>query len=81
MSVRIINLDEASSIQIGDFVAIDSESQGTRKFDATKLGDIVGANIASNYNSGASYAVGQFCLCHVGSLVLSMVLCYYAKAL
>lgn len=67
MSVRIINLDEASSIQIGDFVAIDSESQGTRKFDATKLGDIVGANIASNYNPSASYAIGQFCL-HDGDL-------------
>lgn len=62
MSVRIINLDEASSIQIGDFVVIDSELQGTRKFDATKIGDIVGANIASNYNPSASYAVGQFCL-------------------
>jgi hypothetical protein len=62
MSIRIVNLTETASLQSGDFVAIDNESQGTHKFDATKLGDIMGANIATVYSSASSYTVGQLCM-------------------
>ena len=53
MSVRIIGLDEVSTIQDGNYIAIDSETGGTKKFDATKVGYLMGQNIAADYNSSA----------------------------
>ena len=62
MSVRIIGLDEVSTIQSGDFIAIDSETGGTKKFDATKVGYIMGRNIAQDYNPNSPYVEGEFCM-------------------
>ena len=62
MSVRIIGLDEVSTIQDGNYIAIDSETGGTKKFDATKVGYLMGQNIAPDYNSSAQYVVGEFCM-------------------
>ena len=62
MSVRIIGLDEVSTIQDGNYIAIDSETGGTKKFDATKVGYLMGQNIAAEYNSSAQYVVGEFCM-------------------
>lgn len=62
MSVRIIGLDEVSTIQDGNYIAIDSETGGTKKFDATKVGYLMGQNIAADYNSSAQYVVGEFCM-------------------
>lgn len=62
MSVRIIDLDTATSLQSGDYVVIDNSSGGTRKFNAANLGASVAGNIASLYSSSARYAIGQFCL-------------------
>ena len=62
MSIRITGLGEVSTIQSGDFVAIDSATNGTHKFDATKLGASVATNIAPAYSTAATYAVGEFCM-------------------
>ena len=62
MSVRIIDLNTATSLQSGDYVVIDNSSGGTRKFNAANLGASVAGNIASLYSSSARYAIGQFCL-------------------
>ena len=62
MSIRITGLGEVSTIQSGDFVAIDNATNGTHKFDATKLGASVSTNIAPAYSTAATYAVGEFCM-------------------
>lgn len=67
MSIRIVELDEVSSLQSGDYVAVDNSSTGTHKYKASNLGDIMGQNIAVNYSSASTYAVGQFCM-HDGNL-------------
>ena len=62
MSIRIIDLDTALSIQNGDYVVIDNESGGTRKFKALDLGASIASNIASLYSASARYSIGQYCL-------------------
>lgn len=62
MSVRIVGLNTATSLQDGDFIVIDNESNGTRKYSALNLGANVAGNIASSYSSSATYAIGQYCL-------------------
>ena len=58
MSVRIIELDQAYTLQDGDFVGIDSSSEGTRKFDANKF--TTNGMVASEYNTTIYYKVGDF---------------------
>ena len=60
MSIRITGLGEVSTIQSGDFVAIDSATNGTHKFDATKLGSGMASNLAPAYSSAATYALGEY---------------------
>lgn len=62
MSIRITGLQEVATLQSGDFVAIDNTTTGTHKFDATKLGAGVEANLAPTYSSAATYALGDFCI-------------------
>lgn len=62
MSIRITGLGEVSTIQDGDFVAIDNATNGTHKFDATKLGASVATNIAPAYSTAATYSIGEFCM-------------------
>lgn len=62
MSIRITELDAITSLQSGDYIAVDNESTGTHKFDALNIGANIGQNIANTYSSSASYAIGQYCL-------------------
>ena len=62
MSIRITELDAITSLQSGDYIAVDNESTGTHKFDALNIGSNIGQNIANTYSSSASYAIGQYCL-------------------
>lgn len=62
MSIRITELDAITSLQDGDYVAIDNESNGTHKFKVLDISSNVANNIANNYSSNASYAIGQYCL-------------------
>ena len=62
MSIRIIGLGEVSTIQDGDFIAVDNATNGTHKFDATKLGASVASNLAPAYSTAATYAIGEFCM-------------------
>ena len=62
MSIRITELDAITSLQDGDYVAIDNESNGTHKFKVLDISSNVANNIANNYSSSASYAIGQYCL-------------------
>lgn len=62
MSTRITALGEISSIQNGDFIVIDNATNGTHKYDATKLSANIASNIASAYSSSATYAIGQYCM-------------------
>ena len=62
MSIRITELDTITSLQNGDYIAVDNESTGTHKFDALNIGANIGQNIANTYSSSASYAIGQYCL-------------------
>lgn len=67
MSVRITGLQEVATLQSGDYIAIDNESNGTHKFDAMKMGANMASNIAPAYSTAATYAIGDFCM-HDGIL-------------
>lgn len=67
MSVRITGLQEVATLQNGDYIAIDNESNGTHKFDAMKMGANMASNIAPAYSTAATYAIGDFCM-HDGIL-------------
>lgn len=62
MSIRITELDAITSLQDGDYVAVDNESAGTHKFKALDISANVAKDIANTYSSSASYAIGQYCL-------------------
>ena len=62
MSIRITGLQEVATLQSGDFVAVDNTTTGTHKFDATKLGAGIEANLAPTYSSAATYNIGDFCM-------------------
>ena len=62
MSVRITGLQEVATLQSGDYIAIDNESNGTHKFDAMKMGANMASNIAPAYSTAATYAIGDFCM-------------------
>ena len=62
MSVRITGLQEVSTLQSGDYIAVDNESNGTHKFDAMKMGANMASNIAPAYSTAATYAIGDFCM-------------------
>lgn len=62
MSIRITGLQEVATLQSGDFVAVDNTTTGTHKFDATKLGAGIEANLAPTYSSAATYDIGDFCI-------------------
>ena len=62
MSVRITSLEAIASLQSGDFIVVDNATNGTHKFDATKLGASMSANIAAVYSTSATYAIGQYCM-------------------
>lgn len=62
MSTRIINLEPITSLQDGDYIVVDNESNGTHKYSAINLGSNVAGNIAAMYSSSARYSIGQYCL-------------------
>ena len=52
MSIRITELDAITSLQDGDYVAIDNESNGTHKFKVLDISSNVANNISFSIGLG-----------------------------
>ena len=68
MSVkRIIELETQDSIGEGDYIPVDSQSGGTKKYPASSLGGsgtdtALRASTAADYDPTQTYEVGEYCL-------------------
>ena len=64
---RIIDLETLGSISEGDYIPVDNETGGTKKYPANALGGsgtdtALRASTAADYDPTRTYDVGEYCL-------------------